>query len=271
MSEQIKIFRVPISDISNESFNFNITDSVASDDGSGIVDYMRNRNLTSAWATTGSSDAANTIIEGESGDTFSLSDLIIIGHNFKTFDIEYFDGTNWILIESIVDNDDTFTHVEQASVLTNNVRLIVYNTMVANDDKKIVRFIIAEKLLTGQFETWPKIEKPVQGVVRKTSVMLSGKSFISESIGSFSVTLKWDGGLTSQNDINMIESMFLSRKAFMIWLSGGDETQFRFNLIGYRKEDLYIVKSMKDYTNPYYKGIYDTFIPQTIDLVEVVE
>lgn len=271
MSEQIKILNLPTSDISNPNFEINIYDAVASDTGQAIVDYMRNRNLTSAWATTGSSDIGMTRIECVSGDAFNVTDIMLVGHNFKAFAIEYFDGMVWILLQFYTHNADDFTHLSIDSIETTGIRIIVYETMTANEDKIMVRLVITNKIESGQFVSWPIIDKPTQQIIRKESKMLSGKSFISESAGAFSVKLKWDGGINNQNDIDIIERMFLYRRPFMIWLSGGDETQFRFTMIGYRRQDLYIMKCKKDYTNGYYKGMYGKIVPQTIELIEVVE
>jgi len=270
MSEQIKIFNLPVSDISNENFEINIYDSFASDDGSDIVDYMRNRKLTSAWATTDSTDAANTIIEFVSGDSFQLTDFILIYHNFKNFDLEYWDGSLWQNLASVTNNTSDFYHFETTAIETTKVRIIVYNTMTADDDKIITRAIICEKMLTGQFQSWPVIQDPTQEMIRKDSTMLSGKHFISESVGSFSCKLKWKA-LNVQADFDIIERMFLFRKPFMIWLCGGDENQFKFYLTGYRNVDLYVVNCKKDYVNGYYKGLYRSGVPITIDLIEVVE
>ena len=69
---------------------------------------MRNRNLTSAWATTGSFDVADTTITFISGDSFVLNDFMLVRHNFADFDLEYFNGTIWVLLESVTNNTDEF-------------------------------------------------------------------------------------------------------------------------------------------------------------------
>lgn len=271
MSEEIKLFNLPVSDISNENFMITITDAVASDTGDSIKDFMRNRNLTSGWATTDSTDAANTVIDFESSDAFNLSDIMIMGHNFKDFLVEYFDGALLQTIENVTNNTDDFYHKELSStIITTRVRITVYGTIVSDEDKIITRIVLTEKLLTGQFVSWPTIQKPTQRLIRKDNRMLSGKHFISESSGAFSVSLRWKG-VTDQADINIIERIFLFRKSFMIWLSGGDDTQFRFTMTGYNNEDIYIVRANRDYVNQYYKGMYQNMVPITIDLIEVVE
>lgn len=269
--QQIKIFNLPVSDLSNENFEINIYDTVATDNGQDIVNFMRNRNLTSSWLTTDSTDAAGTIVEAIIADSATVTDIFIIGHNFKDFDVQYWDGVAWVNFESVTNNTSDFYHFSHASsVITIKVRVVVNSTIIADSDKKITRLVITDKIESGQFISWPEIQKPTQGNIRKDSVMLSGKHFISGTQGSFSVKLKWKG-ITDQADVDIIEKMFLSRKAFMIWLSGGSEEQFRFKLTGYRKQDLYIVKPSKNYINEYYKGIYSLMLPQSIDLVEVVD
>ena len=269
--ERIRVYNLPVSDLSNGNFEVNIYDDIAIDNGQSIVSFMRNRNLSSSWLTTESTDAANTTIEAIISDSSRVTDFFIVVHNFKNFSVEYWDGVAWIELENVVDNTSDFYHLEIADgLITIKMRVIVTGTMVADDDKRITRLIITEKMESGQFVSWPVIKKATQGSIKKNSKMLSGKSFISEAIGSYSVELQWKG-ITEQPDVDIIERMFLGRRAFMIWISGGSDSQFRFKLTGYRKQDFYIVKPIKDLISDYYKGFYTAMLPQTVPLVEVVD
>lgn len=270
--QQIKIFELPVSDISNTNFEITIEDSVAEDTGQLIANFMRNRNTNSAWLTTGSDDSANTVINFLISDSAEVSDIMLVGHNLKDFTVEYYDGSNWAVLDSILANESDFYHLEiNPTVLTTQVRIVVGGTILADEDKKITRAIITNKLELGQFKSWPKITNPTQDIIRKSSRMLSGKYFMSESVGSFACTLSWNKGINNQEDIYLIEAMFLRRVPFMVWLCGGSDEQFKFKMRGYRKEDLYIMKCSKNYINEWYKGLYNTVVKQGISLVEVVE
>jgi hypothetical protein len=270
--EQIRVYNLPTSDISNDNFSIIITDSVASDNGQDIAAFMRNRDLTSSWITTGSNDSAGTIVEGVIADSTITQDIFIVGHNLKDFNVEYWDGVAWGMIESITNNTETTSHIivnNGDGINTGKIRIVIFGTMTPDADKRITRLMFASRLESGAFISWPIIRRPMHGVIKKDSKMLSGKHFISESTGAFSVTLSWKG-VTEQADVDIIEKMTLGRKPTMIWINGGDEFQFRFKTIGYRKQDFYIVKPSKDYINEFYKGIYQNMIPLSMPLVEVV-
>ena len=269
--QQVRVYNSPVSDIINDNFSIVITDSVASDNGQSISNFMRNRNLTSAWITTESNDSANTMIECIISDTSTVSDIFLVVHNFKDFDIDYFDGVAWVNIASVTGNIDDFYHAELTTpVITTKVRVIIYSTIIADSDKILTRLIITSKMGVGQFSSWPVVKNSTQGLIKKDSVMLSGKHRISQSVGSYSVRLDWKG-VTTQDDVDIIEQMFLGRKSFLLWISGGSETQFRFKITGYRRKDFYTVKPRKDYIADFYKGIYSAMLTQGIDLVEVVD
>lgn len=270
MSEQIKIFKIPFSDLSNPNFSITINDPVASDIGTEIIPFMRNRNLTSAWSTTGSNDSANTEIVCELSDSPNINDIFLIGHNLKDFTVEYFDGTNYVLLDTVSGNTDDFYHLNLDYPISSTIiRFTITGTITADDDKRITRLMIVERMLTGQFQDWLVIQDAEQSKIKKKNQMLSGKYFISDSVGAFTVTLR-SRGITNQGDIDIIEQMFLSRSGFMLWLSGGDEAQFRFKLTGYRRQDFYIMKPERDYIAEYYKGLYRSVVPQNIRLVETV-
>jgi len=92
MGNQIKLLRKSAVDRDNSNITITVTDAVATNTGQSIVDYTRNRNNNSAWVTTGSTDAANTTLEVEMGDFESIDTIILIGHNFKAFTIQYYNS-----------------------------------------------------------------------------------------------------------------------------------------------------------------------------------
>ena len=107
MSEQIKFFRKNFLDVTNDFASITITDTVATYDGQDVVKFMQDRKKSTAWLTTGSNDSANTIIESDWKDLEQLDEIIIIGHNFKNFLVEYYNGASWIIVENITGNEDT--------------------------------------------------------------------------------------------------------------------------------------------------------------------
>jgi len=73
-----------------------ITDSVATDTGSTVVDYMRDRKNSDGWATTGSTDAANTQIDVNIGDLSEIDSILLVNHNWKAYTIQYKSGVSYV-------------------------------------------------------------------------------------------------------------------------------------------------------------------------------
>ena len=268
MGQQIRFFQLPISDITNPNVAVTITDTIAEDNGQSIANFMRNRNLTSAWLTTGSNDSANTVVLFNLVDSERVDSVFLVEHNLKSFKLEWFDGVTWSLIENVTNNELTTTEHKVGADGVKQVRLTIYGTMTANDDKRITQFNIVEEV--GQLNGWPEISRVTHDLGQKSNRMLSGKYSISESVGAFSFDLTVDIE-TSQKDLDLYEKLFfLYRQGVMIYLSGGDESQFLLKTLGYRKQDFYFMKPTKDYSNDFYKSIYKSGVKLKISFVEVV-
>ena len=70
--------------------------------------------------------------------------------------------------------------------------------------------------------------------------------------------------------LNYIDTAINGSEPFLIWLCGANEDQFTFKRIGYRLEDIYLVKSYTPVSCSYTKGLYKAGYNQTIELVEHV-
>jgi len=271
MGSQIKFFTKNIIDIGNINASIFVTDTVATNNGQTFVDYVRNRNNWSAWATTGSTDAANTQLDIYFGDSREISSIILILHNFKNYTIQYWNGIsfqNFSTSISITNNTLETTSHEFTQVTTNQIRLIVTATMIANDDKFLRQLICIDKIGTGQLEAWPNIKNPTASLNKQSSKMISGKSNIIETSGYFQASLNlsyWK----SANDLDMLERIFFRREGVLVWLCGGDETQFSSKRIGYRLQDIYLVRPTNEYEPEWNTSVYTNGLNIRMDLVEV--
>lgn len=268
MGQQIRFFEIPSSDYSNKNFSFTITDDLADSNGQDIADFMRNRNLTSSWLTTGSADANNTeLLASFGGDAQDVDSLFLVKHNLKDYKIERFDGTAWQLVANITDNDqETTEHVVGESA--KELKITIYATQTVDADKKITQFLTTRSI--GQMTGYPEITmmSHTQGI--KNSTMLSGKHSISNSVGatSFILGLKV---MNEQADVDLVESLFYTyKRGVLVYVGGGNQEQFKVKARGYRLEDFYIVKPSKDYRDDFYKSLYGTGTKLSITLQEVV-
>ena len=273
MSAQIRFFNKNKIDLSNSLASITITDAVATNDGQSFADFMRNRNQVSAWQTTGSTDAALTEILSDMSDEREIDSIIIAGHNFKAFTIQYWNGSSFVdfatpISETI--NTDTTNFFQFTKVSTKQVKIIVQNTQVVDDDKKITQLIITDNLGAGQLEGWPIIRNPRHSTNKKVSRMLSGKANVVESVGAFSMELEvrnWN----IDADMDIIEDVYFGKRGVLVWLSGGDEAQFSHLRIGYRKQDIFLMRATNDYTPTWAAGVYTTGLQIKLTLEEAID
>lgn len=272
MSGQIIFFEKNIIDLDNTNVTLTVTDAVASNTGQTFVNFIRNRNNTSAWMTTGSTDAAGTMLDVNFGQSEDLSEIILIKNNFKAFSIQYWNGSNYINFSNSINqttNALETNYFNFTAIATDRIRIIITETQVINEDKKLFQLILTNKLLTGRLEGWPIIKSPKHSLNKVNTRMLSGKSNIIESVGSFSVSLTVNSYKVA-NDLDVFEGIYFNRKPYLLWLCGGNELQFASQRIGYRLEDIYLVRPSDDYEPEYMEGVYKLGIKFSIKLQEVI-
>jgi len=264
MAEQIIFFNKNQADISDESV------VATASQGDDYTDYALNRKNDSAWITTGSVDSDNTYFEIDYVDEKTITDILLIKHNFKAFTIQYYDGSYKDFSTPIneTNNTDDSTHFTFNSVSTTKIKLIVTGTQTADQDKYLYQFISTTQI--GQLNAYPEIKQPTLSRNRKKQKMLSGKLNILESVGAFSTTLKVKV-LSSDADLTIIENLYSANEGFLVWLCGGDESQFKNERMGYRMEDIYLMKCVDEWTPEYYKGMYQRGMKIDIKLGEVVD
>lgn len=269
---QIRFMKKSRLDISNVLASITVTDATATNNGQDFVDFLRNRNNTSAWVTTGSNDAANTTLEMDLTDERDLTTIILVKHNFDSYTLKYWDGGAYVDFAtpiSVTGNTDPTTFHEFNTVSTSRIQLVITGTMVADSDKRMTQAILTENLVSGQLEGWPVIRKPRLTTRKQVSNMLSGKVNVTESVGAYSMDLQvrhWK----IAGDMDIVEEIYLGKRGVLVWLSGGDEDQFTFRRIGYRKEDIYLMRATNDYSPEWVSGVYINGLKITLKLREAI-
>lgn len=239
----VKFFRKNRIDLSFSQATITITDATATDNGQDFVNFLRNRDNTSGWATTGSNDAANTQVDVDLVvGRKDINSIILVGHNFSDYTIQYYNAntSSWTDFSTPINvsgntTDTTFHNFDTVS--TDQIRLIITGTMTADDDKFLRQFIITESL--GEFTVQPEIQ-PVIDRSRKTTKYLSGKSHIIRSVEAFDVRIR-KKNVTSDPDLALVETLHDNFEGFLVWLSGGTENQYDTIRKGWRLEDIYLM------------------------------
>lgn len=264
MSEQIVFFEKNKADFSNVDVTATATEA------SDLALYVLNRSNFTGWMTTDSVDANNTELEINLNDFKSVTDLILLKHNFKAFTIQWWDGLAWNNFTPAINetnNTSDNNYYEFSSVLASKFKVTITGTQVANDDKYLAQFIVTEKI--GQLAGWPVIKNALHSRNKVLSKTLSGKQHVAENVGAFAIDLsvvEWK----SDADLTLVETLYSKNEGFLVWLCGGDETQFSSIRQGYRFEDLYLMKTTNDYAPNWVAGMYKRGLKIDIKLSEVI-
>lgn len=265
MSQQIRFFEKSKCDFSDTAV------ALTASQGNTYVSRIIDRSNMTAWLTTGSVDADNTTIEVNFGDVKTIDSILLLKHNFKSYKIEYWNGSAWVAFATAID-ETTFTAATSfhqfTAVDTLKVLLTIRGTQTANGEKRLYQFVATQQL--GQFASWPQIKRASYSRNRVRAKMLSGKESIREQIGAFTASLSV-AYLRSDADNLLIEALYASNHGFLTWLCGGSETQFSSVRIGYRLEDLFLMKCANELVNDFYQAVYLNGTTPKIDLVEVVD
>jgi hypothetical protein len=266
MGKQIAFFRKNHADYEISTVSASASES--SDQAHAVLD----RSNFSSWMTTGSVDANGTFLEVNMGDVRTVSELLLLKHNFKNYHVQYWDDVALSYQEfspainpsanSAASNWHRF-----AAVQTSKIKITINGTQIANSEKYLYQFIATE--LIGQLDGWPVIKDPSISRGLKLNTMLSGRGYLLESLGQYTAKLTVENW-KSDADLSIVEALFNSNEGFLFWPCGGDETQFSSRRIGYRMEDLFLMRCSNAYKPEFYKGIYVSGMKIEIDLVEVV-
>ena len=276
MSQPLRFFRKNLIDRDNPSaVSFIVTDPVALNTGENFTSLMLNRDNTSGWATTGSTDAATTTLEARFADLLQFDTVILAGHNMKSYTLKYWDAdtTSWIDFSTVVaptDNAKDTTFHQFNTVNSSRLQLVINSTQVADADKVIAQFIVTRKIGLGQFEGWPILKKPTVDLTKKKIETISGKAKIIQRVGAYSVTMDFSTW-PSNNDLSLLEEIhFYHQRGFLFWPAAGDEEQFRYKRIGFRNKDIFLCGVVSEWSPEWEKGIYVNGISMRVSLVEVV-
>lgn len=273
MAEQIKFFKKSKTDLTSPNINITVTDSVAVSTGQTIVDRIRNRNNRSAWRTTESTDAGTTTIEVSMGDAVRFDSILLIKNNFKSYTIQRWNpaGANYVDFSTPINetnNTESTSYHTFDAVDSSRIKIVITGTMAADEDKYLYQLIVTQ--LEGQLDAWPEIKNPRHVRTIRKSQMLSGKMNILEAVGRFSCELKvkyWK----NDADLTLVEDLYFGRNPMLVWLCGGDEAQFSSTRIGYRREDLFLMRPVNDYEPEWFSGVYSTGLNVSLKLDEVVD
>lgn len=275
MSATPKVFRKNLIDLDYSQASISVTDEIADNDGQFSVDFLRNRDNESGFATTGSSDAANTQLDVDIGDLQAIDSIVLVMHNFKSYTIQYKDPdsgeyTDFSTPISLTANSKSTTIHQFDLVNAQHVRLIIKGTQVADADKVLRQLIITRKIKNGQFSGWPVFKSVAIDLSKKANETLSGKIHQIESVGKYSLQMDFKTYPVA-DDIALLYSLHFDYPlGFLFWTGGGDEDQFQFSTGGYRPQDIYLMKCTTEWNPAWEKGYYKGGVNISVKMAETI-
>lgn len=268
----VSFFRKNLFDLSNKGASVLVTDAVAIDDGAAFLNLLRNRNNTSGWSTTGSTDAANTTLNVDLGSQYDIDFIALVKHNFKSYTIEYFDEAleiwrNLTPVIAVTNNTEETTFHTFTKLSIRRFRLIITGTFVADEDKFLRQLIFTTKY--GEMVVEPIIV-PAFDKNKNTTKYLSGKRHIRTSPVSFACRIAMNN-VVEESDLLLVEELFdYSYEGFLLWICGGTIDQYPSLRYGYRLEDFFLVNLENEYSTEWEDSRYANGMGFDLRMSEIV-
>lgn len=244
------------------------TASATIDNNASLLPYLFNRDEYIHWSSIGSNDASDVTLVCDFGVSRSVDSLILRKTNLKAFTLEYLTGAStWNTALTVTDNMKTTYYGAFNAVNTSIVRLTMQTTQVPNAEKEIYDFFITGKI--GQLVGYPGVDLDY-APVSDTKTMLNNRMKNISKGREFSLSIDFNNHVGT-NDRDLFYTLTNAREPFLVWLCGGNDTQFSHNDFGYRLDDLFLMQMNKrGYGHSLTKGLYRSGFKASLDLEEAV-
>lgn len=250
--------------------------SAVASSASDSANFILSTNKYIRWDSVESDDATTETIT-ITFDSAQINRLFLVDHNFKSYTITYGSTpTDFInvtgltgSISGIVETDynlDT-SYYEFDSVNTTQINITVTTTQVVDAQKYLNIFVVSKEV--GTFEGYPNVT-PSLNSNEKIAKTVTGKYVTQKNFEIFSCDISLEH--TSQNDIDIISSVYDDQSPFLIWLCGGKygTSNFSVALKNWRLKDLYQVQIAGEIETIFRNNIYTSSPILSFSVVEEV-
>jgi hypothetical protein len=153
---------------------------------SGTSAKLYDRDVATLYQTSGAnSDVTDATIvidfkEGSTSVTRTIDTCILLGHNLKAWELEYWNGSAYVSIQSLSALSNNYSVISFSQVSTTKIRLTLKSTQTVNQEKQIGELIVALQTLafSQELETYDQdvrqkaVEIPLaDGSIHRTFVM----------------------------------------------------------------------------------------------------
>lgn len=260
--------------------------SIVAGDSNPSAQYAIDRNRFTYYRSSGSTDLITEELTITFDEARSISRLFLIDHNWKSYNIQYMNGsgsfTNFTSVVGLGGAQASVTettyardtaYYEVATVSTTSIRLQVTTTQTANQEKYLQKFIATSEL--GTLVGYPRItslDADRQARVKKT---LSGRVVVQKGIELFGFDLDFKNyppTSTYSPDFDLMMSLHDRENPFLVWLCGGrsGSPYQRYVLRGFRLQDVLNMQVTKGLKLSYNDNIYTAPINTKVTLEESI-
>lgn len=273
----IKFFDQNFADSKTDAF----FDSISS--GAPSAPFIRDRNPYTYWRSVGSNDGIIEYIEIKFPAPITYNRVFFIDHNAAIIKLQRIPSapyTNVIGVNGISIPTDSSGFIESGitiptsyyefdPVTDSEIRLQLRTTQIPNQEKYLNSFVIGNEL--GTLQGYPIVRDATKDKKLRKSILLNGRSFVTKSLEVFRTLLDFKNyppGLDA--DLDLTYSLFDRDNPFYVWLCGGrtGDPYFKYQLRGFRLEDLHLVQTVNIFKDKYRKNIYSSMVDLKLQLEE---
>lgn len=253
--------------------------SCVASSATALQNLILNSNKYFKWTSSGSNDATTETLTITLPTAVSISRMFLIGHNFKSFDVRYDNGSpadfaNVRGLDSLTDNEIDVSNIsrntsyfEFTPVTTDTLIIRAFTTQTTNAEKFLAQFIVTNEL--GTFEGYPQLNDIELSRSIQKEQAISGRFHIQKGYESaaFDLNLRT---YPKQNDIDLLQDLHEREDPFLVWPCGGLPDQFRIKQRGFLVDDIFQMQLDQGLRNSYDKNVYLMGVNQRYSFVEVV-
>jgi hypothetical protein len=139
-------------------------DTITVSHADAVKSYLYDRDKDSKWLSSGANNDATQISievvfkEGATAVNRAIDKLLLINHNLKTWNFDYWTGSAWTTLASESADAAATTYKSFSQVTTSKVRLLATATQTVNAEKYLGELIVAAVQVTPARD--PEILEP---------------------------------------------------------------------------------------------------------------
>lgn len=254
--------------------------TIAVSSGDTLKDAMVNIDQSLDWVSSGSDDLTTEEITIELSEAQNIDAIYLVGINWQDYKIFYNTNQNFSNVEtldgseSIIDitnYDKSVAYFEFNEVSATNIKIQVFNTQVANAEKRLGYIAITKKI--GQPSAFWVAQPRVRTDLNVERLRgINNKDFIIKKERTHTATLSWQiqsQTTTGNADVALFQNLSERQNSFLFWACGGRDDIFNLDIEGYRLRDIYLMQNRAN-VSPSWQGSTTTgFLTTTMNLDEV--